>query len=134
MSSDPPEDSQASPPLAGEEVSAGIEAETEKTLRRENRRVLLLVCVVAAFMLLAHFTPLGAWITEVREWKEMLRAMGLKGEGVFAVACAAGVMLGLPRLPLCAAAGLLFGFGEGLLASLSGAVTGSYGAFLLARA
>jgi len=111
-----------------------VEAATQKSIHRENRRVLLLVCMVAAFMVLAHFTPLGVWITNVQLGKERLRDLGLAGEGMFAAACALGVMLGLPRLPLCAAAGLLFGFGEGLLASLAGSAAGSYGAFILARA
>lgn len=119
---------------SAEPSCASVEVATEKSIRKENRRVLVLVCVVAAFMVVAHFTPLGAWITQVQVWKERLRDLGWAGEGVFAAACAVGVMLGLPRLPLCAAAGLLFGFGEGMLASLAGSVAGSYGAFLLARA
>lgn len=125
---------QPAPPAPAERAPESVEAATEKSIHRENRRVLLLVCMVAAFMVLAHFTPLGVWITNVQLGKERLRDLGLAGEGIFAAACALGVMLGLPRLPLCAAAGLLFGFGEGLLASLAGSVAGSYGAFLLARA
>ena len=42
-------------------------------------------------------------------------------------------MLGVPRLPLCAAAGLIFGFGEGLVLSLVSSTLGSYGAFVLSR-
>jgi uncharacterized membrane protein YdjX (TVP38/TMEM64 family) len=42
-------------------------------------------------------------------------------------------MMGVPRLAFCSAAGLIFGFGEGLLLSHVGSTLGSYGAFILSR-
>jgi uncharacterized membrane protein YdjX (TVP38/TMEM64 family) len=102
-------------------------------LRSENRRVLGLVVVAGLFMLLTHFSPLRVWITNMQVWKHSVDEWGWMADLAFAGACALGVMLGLPRLPLCAGAGLVFGFAEGTLLSLTGTLIGSYGVFLSAR-
>jgi len=114
-------------------ISNEVEQETSRALGKETRQVLLAVLLVAAFMALAHFTPLKAWITNVQTWKGLVREFGWGAHAVFVAACAGVVMLGVPRLPLCAAAGLIFGFGEGLALSLAGSTCGSYGAFVLSR-
>ena len=114
-------------------ISNEVEQETSRALGKETRQVLLAVLLVAAFMALAHFTPLKAWITNVEKWKGLVREFGWGAHVVFVAACAGVVMLGVPRLPLCAAAGLIFGFGEGLALSLAGSTCGSYGAFVLSR-
>lgn len=110
-----------------------VEQETSRALGKETRQVLFAVLMVAAFMALAHFTPLKAWITNVQIWKEMVRDFGWGAHAIFMAACAGTVMLGVPRLPLCAAAGLVFGFGQGLVLSLVASTLGSYGAFVLSR-
>lgn len=115
-------------------MQARVQAETGKSMQRENRRILVMVAVIAAFMVLAQFTPLKAWITNVQVWKGFVDDLGWMAHGVYIGVCALGVMIGLPRLPLCAAAGLIFGFAEGVLVSLSGSVLGSYGAFVMTRA
>ncbi|SKB01286.1 Uncharacterized membrane protein YdjX, TVP38/TMEM64 family, SNARE-associated domain [Prosthecobacter debontii] len=115
-------------------MQAHVQAETGKSMRRENRRVLIMVAVIALFMIVAHFTPLKAWITNVQIWKQFVDDLGWLAHFAFIAMCAVGVMIGLPRLPLCAAAGLIFGFMEGLILSLSGSVLGSYGAFMMTRA
>lgn len=114
-------------------ISNQVEQETSRALSKETRQVLLAVLLVAAFMALAHFTPLKAWITNVQIWKNLVREFGWGAHAVFVAACAGVVMLGVPRLPLCAVAGLIFGFGEGLALSLAGSTCGSYGAFVLSR-
>lgn len=114
-------------------ISNQVEQETSRALNKETRQVLLAVLLVAAFMALAHFTPLKAWITNVQIWKNLVREFGWGAHAVFVAACAGVVMLGVPRLPLCAVAGLIFGFGEGLALSLAGSTCGSYGAFVLSR-
>lgn len=115
-------------------VQARVQEETGKSLKRENRRIFIMVAVIALFMVVAHFTPLRAWITNVQVWKSFVDDLGWMAHASFIAVCAVGVMIGLPRLPLCAAAGLIFGFGEGILLSLSGSVLGSYGAFVMTRA
>lgn len=119
---------------SGEIETAIAQQEAARSMNKERRRILLLAGVVAAFMAIAHFTPLRVWITNVQEWKAIVRDQGLLASALFVIACAAAVLMGVPRLPLCLAAGLIFGFGEGLLLSLTGTSLGSYGTFLMARA
>ncbi len=115
-------------------ISNEVEQETSRALGKETRQVLFAVLLVAAFMTMTHFnTPLKAWITDVKAWKDMVREFGWGAHAIFMAACAGTVMLGVPRLPLCAAAGLIFGFGEGLVLSLVASTLGSYGAFVLSR-
>lgn len=114
-------------------ITSEVEQETTRALGKETRQVLMAVLLVAAFMALAHFTGLKGWITNVQTWKEMVRQFGWGAHAIFLAACAGTVMLGVPRLPLCAAAGLIFGFGEGLVLSLVASTLGSYGAFVLSR-
>lgn len=114
-------------------ISSEIEQETSRALGKETRQVLVAVLVVAAFMALAHFTPMKAWITNVQSWKNFVREFGWMAHAVFAFVSAGAVMMGVPRLAFCSAAGLIFGFGEGLLLSLLGSTLGSYGAFILSR-
>ena len=123
------------PPDQQEEllISNEIEQETSRALGKETRQVLTAVLVVAAFMALAHFTPMKAWITNVQSWKGFVREFGWMAHAVFLLVTAGAVMMGVPRLAFCSAAGLIFGFGEGLLLSLVGSTLGSYGAFILSR-
>jgi len=116
-----------------ESVESLIQEEAGRSLSKENRKVLLLVLVVGSFMTCANFTPMRAWITNVQTWKGYVSEMGWKADGMFCLACAASVLIGIPRLPLCAAAGLIFGFAEGLSISLLGSTVGSYGAFVMSR-
>ena len=122
------------PETGGISEQTRLEDETSRSMGRENRRMLILVCVIAFFLVIAHFTPLKAWITNIQAWKDFVDELGWVGHLSFVLACAGGVMIGLPRLPLCAGAGLIFGFVEGLGLSLAGSVLGSYGAFLMTRA
>lgn len=114
-------------------ISNEVEQETSRALGKETRQVLAVVLVVAAFMVLAHFTPMKAWITNVQSWKGFVREFGWMAHAVFMFVTAGAVMMGVPRLAFCSAAGLIFGFGEGLLLSLMGSTLGSYGAFILSR-
>lgn len=114
-------------------ISNEVEQETSRALGKETRQVLTAVLVVAAFMAFAHFTPMKAWITNVQTWKSFVREFGWTAHAVFLLVTAGAVMMGVPRLAFCSAAGLIFGFGEGLVLSLVGSTLGSYGAFILSR-
>jgi uncharacterized membrane protein YdjX (TVP38/TMEM64 family) len=116
-----------------EESEEKLGQEVTRSMNKERRKVIGLVIGLAVFMAIARFTPLSAWITNVQVWKAYIRDLGHLAHGMFLCACAAAVMIGIPRLPLCAAAGLIFGFTEGLLISLIGSTLGSYGAFLITR-
>ncbi|MCB1212420.1 MAG: VTT domain-containing protein [Verrucomicrobiales bacterium] len=110
-----------------------LEDEATRSLGKENRQILILVSVIASFMLLAHFTPLRGWIENVQAWKGYVREFGLWAHLTFGTVVALAVMIGIPRLPLCAAAGLIFGFGQGVAISLISSTLGSYGTFVTAR-
>lgn len=114
-------------------ADAQLEAEASATLWKENRQVLLLGLCVAAFMVIANFTPLRAWITNVQQWKNYIDEFGVAAHCGFGLMCVIAVMMGVPRLPLCGVAGMLFGFMEGLAISWVGSVLGSYSVFLMAR-
>ena len=116
-----------------EESEEKLGQEVTRSMNKERRKVIGLVIGVAVFMAIARFTPLSAWITNVQVWKAYIRDIGHLAHAMFLCACAAAVMIGIPRLPLCAAAGLIFGFTEGLLISLIGSTLGSYGAFMITR-
>lgn len=116
-----------------EDTEEKLGQEISRSMSKESRKVIGLVIGVTIFMAIAHFTPLRAWITNVQVWKAYIRDMGWMAHGLFLASCATAVMVGIPRLPLCAAAGLIFGFAEGLLLSLIGSTLGSYGAFLITR-
>jgi uncharacterized membrane protein YdjX (TVP38/TMEM64 family) len=124
-----PEASKITPGL--EETRLGEEA--SRSWQKENRKILLLVLSVAAFMLVSHFTPLRAWITNVQTWKGYVDQLGWIAHLAFGLVVMVSVMVGVPRLALCGAAGLIFGFAEGLTLSLAGSTLGSYGAFVIAR-
>lgn len=127
----PPESAAGAP--ADLSVKDSLENATSSSLRKENRQVLLLALGVGVFMIVAQFTPLRAWITNVQAWKGYVHTLGWSAHALFALVCAVGVLVGVPRLPLCAGAGLVFGFGEGVVLSLLGSTLGSYGAFFMAR-
>jgi uncharacterized membrane protein YdjX (TVP38/TMEM64 family) len=109
----------------GQEAALGV--------GRERRQIALLVMVVAAFMAIAHFTPLKAWLENAQEWKRAVQGLGWRGNAGFLALTAVLVALGVPRLTLCGTAGLLFGFAEGMVVSLIGSTLGSYGTFVAVR-
>jgi uncharacterized membrane protein YdjX (TVP38/TMEM64 family) len=131
----PDQPSEKSQPAEQETMATEMQLseEANRSWARENRRMLFLALSVGVFMVIAHFTPLRAWITNVQVWKGHIRDLGWMAHAGFGLVCAGSVLVGIPRLPLCSAAGLVFGFGEGLVLSLVGSTLGSYGAFLAAR-
>ena len=64
-------------------ITSEVEQETSRALGKETRQVLFAVLLVAAFMALAHFTGLKAWITNVQTWKEMVRQFGWGAHAIF---------------------------------------------------
>ena len=99
----------------------------------EARRLLILALVVAALLLVLHFTPLNQWMGDLQALKQQLRAWGWKAHGVFAAGTVAAIALGVPRLALTALAGALFGFVAGAVVALLSSLAGSWGTFVFAR-
>lgn len=128
-----PDTPTAAEPRSAETPTTNWRGMAAGAVRAEARRLVVLVAVIAVCMLIIHFSPLHDWIENIQGWKAMVRAHGWAGGLLFSLCGAAGVMVGLPRLALCATAGLIFGFNAGLLWILPGSALGAYGAFLLAR-
>ena len=99
----------------------------------EIRRLLILALAVGCLVPVLHFTPLNQWIGELQALKEQIRAYSWTAYVAFTVGTIAAITLGVPRLALCALAGTLFGFAAGAIVALLSSMTGSWGAFLLAR-
>ena len=114
-------------------TEAELTTQAAKSLSQERKKLLGLAIGVVIFMYIAHYTPLQAWVLNVQVWKAYVRELGGIAHFGFVLACAIAVMVGVPRLPLCGMAGLVFGFAEGLVLSLCGTTFGAYSAFLITR-
>lgn len=77
----------------------------------------------------------AAWLADrAAAWRGPIERLGaVPGAALVAIATAAAVVLGTPRLPLAAAAGLLLGLPLGLAANLLGSLLGAWGDFAIAR-
>lgn len=102
-------------------------------LSRESRRMLLFGLASAAVLAALHATPLHHQATDIQSWKQTLRASGAAAPLYFSALNALAVAVGVPRLALCAIAGMLFGFERGICPAHFGALAGSYLTFLVAR-
>lgn len=120
-------------PPGGSDAEALLEQEASASLWKENRQVLVLATCVITFLAVAHFTPLESWLKSGQQWKRYIDEFGYAAHLVFAAISSVVIMLGMPRLPLCSAAGAVFGFKEGLIISWLSSTIGSYGSFLLSR-
>lgn len=99
----------------------------------EARRLLMLALVVAGLLIVLHFTPIKDWIGDPLALKQQVQAWGWKAHVGFVAGSVAAVALGVPRLLLCALGGGLFGFVMGGILALVASITGSWGAFQMAR-
>ena len=115
--------------MSGEGEPVLAVAETAK----ETRRLWLLAGLALAVVLALHFSPLKAWLDDIRALKAQVGTYGWKAHGFFVVGSIIAIAIGIPRLALCGLAGVLFGFIEGMSVAMVSGVMGSYGAFLLAR-
>ncbi len=102
-------------------------------LSRESQRMLFLGLATAAVMVALHATPLRHQVTDFQSWKQVLRDTGAAAPLIFFAINTLAVAVGVPRLALCAIAGMLFGFERGLCPAHFGGLAGSYLTFLFAR-
>ncbi|MEY5027532.1 MAG: hypothetical protein RLZZ244_3060 [Verrucomicrobiota bacterium] len=101
--------------------------------KRETLRLVVTVAVVGGLAVALRYTPLKHWFQEAQAHKALIASYGWRAHVCFILASVLGIALGVPRLLLCAAGGMLFGAWEGLLTSQFAGVLGAYGAFLLTR-
>ncbi len=96
-------------------------------------RLLIIALVVAAAMLIVHLTPIRAFLADTQHLRESLARMGIWVYPVTVIAVAVLVPCGVPRLALCVAGGMVFGFWWALLLIQVGTLLGHYLLFLLVR-
>lgn len=97
------------------------------------RKFILMIGIVAVCLLAIHLSPAKEYLNNIHTLKDTIQAAGIRG--LLAVLLGMTVLsaIGMSRLALAFAAGLLYGFTGGLLLSLISSLAGSYGTFLFAR-
>lgn len=96
-------------------------------------RIAALLALVVASFALVNTGPFRDHLGSTHEVALWLSRLGWAGPVAFVLAAAAVVALGASRLLVCAAAGLAFGFGWGLLWAQIGTTLGSYATFVIVR-
>jgi uncharacterized membrane protein YdjX (TVP38/TMEM64 family) len=94
---------------------------------------ILVFTFLAAALGLIYFSPLGEQLKHVRELADRLRGMGGAGVLVFCAGVFVLTAVGVPRLALCALAGAVYGFWQGLLLAQLPTLAGYYSTFLFVR-
>jgi uncharacterized membrane protein YdjX (TVP38/TMEM64 family) len=96
-------------------------------------RIIAVAVAMIAAVLLVHLTPLREYLTDVDRLRGQLLSLG---PWVYPLTIAGTALLlacGVPRLPLHAAGGMIFGFAPGLLLTMLGAVVGHDCVFMIVR-
>jgi uncharacterized membrane protein YdjX (TVP38/TMEM64 family) len=96
-------------------------------------RPLIVAAVLIAAVLLIHLTPLRSTLSDVQTVRARLPQLGAWVYPLAIVVVATLLACGIPRLPIHAAGGMIFGFGVGLAVTMVGAILGHYGVFLFIR-
>ena len=96
-------------------------------------RVLLVAAVLIAAVATIHLTPVRSWLVDMQRMRETLAGLGVWVYPITIAAVALLLACGVPRLPIHAAGGMVFGFGLGLVLTLIGALLGHYCVFLFIR-
>ena len=91
------------------------------------------VVFIALCVIIIHFTPLKAYLTDLRAIKHTVLNTGFWAPLVYFLVSAVAIFVGAPRLPFCILGGMLFGFVLGLALSQMATLAGAYGPFLFAR-
>ena len=94
--------------------------------------VLVFAFVVAALGMI-YLSPLGEYLKHVQDYSERLRGMGAVGMLAFCGGVFVLTAIGVPRLALCALAGAVYGFWQGLLLAQLPTLAGYYVTFLFVR-
>ena len=101
----------------------------------EEKKLLILICLVIGLFLISRFTSLRDYIdiTYIRGIKEWTEKYPYKGALLFITSSCFLVIAGIPKAIICTAAGVMFGFWKGLLLASIGIVLGSFIIFIIAR-
>ena len=96
-------------------------------------RALLVAIVLLGAAAAIHLTPIRSYLADGDQLRGRIVALGLWVYPVTIAVVAALLACGVPRLPIHAAGGMIFGFGTGLALTLAGAMLGHYAIFLFIR-
>ena len=97
-------------------------------------KALTLAVVVVLLLCLVYFSPVGAYLSRLREVSDQIRSMGWFAPVAVTFGVAVLVAAGFPRLLFCGIAGMALGFWHGLVWAQLGTLIGNYLIFLLVRA
>lgn len=97
---------------------------------KQNPKSLAVAVILGGVMIAAGFLPIAEWVNAFASW---MRDLGMAGALLFAAVFAVAAMLSLPASIFTAAAGLVYGFGNGFAVAYAGAFVASGLGFLMAR-
>ncbi len=97
------------------------------------RKFIALLLAIGICLVVLHFSPAEELLTNIGVLKEKMRATGAFAPLIFFAASTLLAAIGIPRLGLTLAAGMLFGFKIGLPLALGSTLAGSYSTFCVAR-
>jgi uncharacterized membrane protein YdjX (TVP38/TMEM64 family) len=106
---------------------------TRETRAGGFHRVLVMAAVLLGATALMYVLPIRHWLDDTDQLRAALASTGIWIYPVATIGIAALVACGIPRLLLCAIAGILFGFGWGLLLGQIGTLIGYYAVFIFVR-
>lgn len=128
-----PESSLPGDARAPEVTPTELEREAAESATRAEKRLLLMVLVVAAVVAVMHLTPLKQFSMNLGQGKTQIQALGFWAPLAFTGLSTVLIALGMPRMLFCWCAGLLFGFWQGFMSGQLSALLGSYATFIFAR-
>lgn len=97
------------------------------------RKDLLFILAFFLVILLLNLSPLRQYWSEALVFIKGIRRYGTLAPFLFTASVAILVSIGIPRLLLCTIGGMLFGFYQGLLYSVTGTIIGYYVVFSVVR-
>ncbi len=97
------------------------------------RKDLLFILAFFLVILLLNLSPLREYWAELLVFIKGIRRYGTLAPFLFTASVAILVSIGIPRLLLCTLGGMLFGFYQGLLYSVTGTIIGYYIVFSVVR-
>jgi uncharacterized membrane protein YdjX (TVP38/TMEM64 family) len=110
-----------------------LDAQRDRARPATFLRLLLIAIVLAAAVVIVHLTPIRGFLADAHDLRQTLARMGAWLYPLTILAVAVLVPCGIPRLALCVAGGMVFGFWWGLLLVQLGTLLGHYLLFLLVR-
>jgi uncharacterized membrane protein YdjX (TVP38/TMEM64 family) len=107
--------------------------EPAKPKQTLNRKEWVWLISTVAGLVVVYLSPLRDHLTHLRDFKTEMINLGMQGKLFFVAGMFILTSIGVPRLLLFPLGGLAFGFTEGLLLCMAGAMSGAYFVFLYAR-